>query len=196
MQIFPLLLRKSCCFCAWWNCLVYKSSASQNVPFLLLVQVFRSQLALGLAGGTRQGGFSCPWVSPALSSHCSSPFAWNSCNSLLSRAEAAVGSVFLVLILLNKHGQQALNQLNYWADYSIVSRSQCFLLVFLCYGQEFLHHPSCPISSLCPQWWDFLQPDELFEVKAFVFPPFLNVLQSPSLLESWASVELSQSKPV
>lgn len=132
MQIFPLLLRKSCCFCAWWNCMVCKSSASQNVSFILLVQVFKSQLALGLAEGTRQSGFNCSWVSPALSSHSSSPFAWSSCNSLLSRAGAVVGSVFLVLILLTKHGQQALNQLNYWADYSIVSRSQCFLLVFLC----------------------------------------------------------------
>lgn len=94
------------------------ASASQNVSFILLVQVFKSQLALGL--------------SLTLSSHSSFPFARNNWNSLLSRGEAVVGSVFLVLILLNKRGQQGLNQLNYWSDYSIVSRSQCFLLFFLC----------------------------------------------------------------
>lgn len=41
------------------------ASASQNVSFIPLVQVFKSQLALGLAGGTRQGGLICARVSPA-----------------------------------------------------------------------------------------------------------------------------------
>lgn len=42
------------------------------------------------------------------------------------------GQYFWSWFLLNRHGHQGLNQLNYWADYSIVSRSQCFLLFFLC----------------------------------------------------------------
>lgn len=75
--------------------------ASQNVSLILLVQVFKSQLALDLAGGTKQGGLICPQVSPAPSWPSSSahipvsPVPEMVCNSLLPRAEAVVGSVFL-----------------------------------------------------------------------------------------------------
>lgn len=79
------------------------SSASQNVSFILLVQVFKSQLTLGLADGTQVGWLDlspsvpCPKLTLALSIPVS-PLPEMVCNSLLSRAEAVVGSVFLVWI--------------------------------------------------------------------------------------------------
>lgn len=164
----------------------------------LLVQVFKSQFTLDLAGRTRQGGLNRPQVSPAPSRP--SPSAHIAVSPLPEivgirfclRQKQQWGQYFWSWFLLNKHGHQGFNQLNYWADYSIVSRSQCFLL-FSCakvrnsyiipHVQSLLFAPSVRFP---PSWWTFWS--ESFCVS--------NILKSAAKAQPVGIVSQCGTKPV
>lgn len=66
-----------------------------------------------------------------------SPSAPETWFSFQGKSGNVVNIFVLISAILSKCVHQDVNQLNNWADYSIISTSHRFLLFFLCRGQEF-----------------------------------------------------------